>query len=50
MARKSKNYAKKLIGKSFGCEINFDIIEKKKLKYSQQDQIQYLEQALLLFQ
>ena len=29
MARKSKNYAKKLDCKSFGCEINFDIIDKK---------------------
>ena len=47
---KVKLMQKNWIGKSFGCEINFQVEElNKKIKFLLQDQILYLEQVLLLY-
>ena len=48
---KVKLMQKNWIGKSLGCEIDFQIHnEQKKLKFLQRDLIQYLEQVLLHYQ
>ena len=48
---KVKLMQKNWIGKSFGCEIDFQFtVKMKKLKYLQLDQIQYLVLVLLPYQ